>query len=332
MSQSIEKHEFVVVGGGPAGLSAALTASSEHIDTLVLVSSTGLGGQAATSSMIENYPGRLQATGADLTGTMVDQALGFGTEFMGPVLIDEIIANDEGFECISNDNESYLGRYALIATGVEWRKLTARNLPAYLGRGVDYGSPSTLQDYSGLRVSVVGGGNSAGQAAVHLSSFDACNVDMLIRSESLEESMSGYLIDKIRKRENITVHTESTLTAVGGNGRLEDITVNHRGDIIKQMTNRVFILIGSIPKTNWLKDTVERDETGFILTGMTMSSEMRDDFQTRAGRPPFSLETSQPGLFVAGDVRSGATRRIPPAVSDGVNVVADLHKLRSIYS
>lgn len=329
---SPEKHDLIVVGAGPAGLSAAITAESERIDTLVLDCSERLGGQAGTSSLIQNYPGFPQGiSGADLAARMVDQALTFTTEFIAPVTVQEIEAVEGGVSVTTGERSTYLGQAVLLSTGVDYRYLRARNLAAYLGRGAKYGSPDTSLQYPDKDIFVVGGANSAGQAAVHLSEFDGSRVHILVRGKSIEDKMSGYLVDKIMDRSNIEVHTETELVGVDGNGHLEKVTLQTNEGNSEMPADEVFVLIGSVPKTAWLPPSVALDDQGFVMAGSDIPKDIQDQFEdTSGGRQPLPHETSIPGLFVAGDVRCGTHKRVALACGDGAGVVPELHRLRQL--
>lgn len=329
-----ERHDLIVIGAGPAGLSAALTAESERIGTLVLDMSSRLGGQAGTSSFIENYPGfPIGISGDELMSRILDQALRFDTQFMAPVRVTDVEPVDEGILVHSDDRDQYVGTFALLSTGVDFRLLRARNLSAYLGRGATYGSPVRTADYSNNEVIVVGGANSAGQAAVHLAEFSACKVNMLVRAGSLEDKMSGYLVDKVKSHRNIHIHTNTELVGVDGNGHLERVTVQSGDHHRFLKADQVFVMIGSSPKTNWLPDGVAKDAQGFVMAGIDLPPEVRAEFVDKTnGREPFSHETSIPGLFVAGDVRCGTNKRVALAVGDGAAVVPELHRFRELQS
>jgi thioredoxin reductase (NADPH) len=335
MNRSERIHDLIIIGGGPAGLSAAINAESERVDTLVVDDSPQIGGQAGTTSLIENYPGFPQGiNGPDLMARIVDQALRFDTEFMGPTRISGIERTETGLMIVhADDREVFQGRYVLLSTGVETRQLRARNVAAYRGRGVTYGPPSQSVDYHNKTVYIVGGGNSAGQAAYKLSEFDACDVHILIRGDSVEENMSGYLIDKLKTKSNIIIHTNTELSGVDGNGHLDKVTLLNKTDntTSEEKADGVFVFIGAVPKTNWLSPAILRDEQGFVLAGSDLSEDARSIFveQTK-GRKPYGHETSMPGVFVAGDVRSGTGKRVALAVGDGVAVVPEIHRLRSL--
>lgn len=319
-------YDLIIVGGGPAGLSAAINAESESLNTLVLDAAPQLGGQAGTSSLIENYPGFPEGvSGRRLTSLMIDQALRFSTEFMAPMRAEEIEATDEGL-AVREDSEVVLGRTVLISSGVEYRRLIVPNLAAYSGRGVTYGSPRVTDDYCDRTVYVVGGANSAGQAAMHLASFSGCQVHMLVRGKSIEEKMSSYLSERISSTPNIEVLTESEVVSVDGDGHLKELTVQKSGEAVTLPADDLFVLIGAVPKTGWLPDGVARDASGFVLAGGDVEGEARRAFKELHGRAPLTHETSMPGLFVAGDVRSGTTKRVASAVGDGATTVPDLHK------
>lgn len=321
-----EKYDLLVVGAGPAGLSAAINAESESIDALVIDAADRLGGQAGTSSLIENYPGFPGGvSGKQLTGLMVDQALKFNTEFLAPLRAERIEPVDEGF-LVHHDSETILGRAVLVSAGVEYRHLLVPNLAAYLGRGVSYGSPNINEAFSGKEVFVVGGANSAGQAAMHLSKFTDCNVNLLVRGRSIEEKMSSYLSDRIMNTDNINVHTETEVVAVDGDGHLNELTLQN-GESRKQVSaDELFVMIGAVPRTSWLPEGIERDKHGFVMAGGEVNEESRKMFIDAHKRPPLSHETTVPGLFVAGDVRSGTIKRVASAVGDGATVVPDIHK------
>ena len=325
----VECHDLVVVGAGPAGLSAAINAESERIDTLVLESNNRLGGQAVTSTRIENYPGFPEGvTGEELMGRMIDQALKFTTEFMAPLRAERLERTGDGILVHSDEGETFLGRSVLISCGVEYRRLRARNFAAYLGRGAMYGSPNISVPYENKRIVVVGGANSAGQAALHLSR--ACEVHLLVRGKGVEDKMSAYLADRIVDNNNVHVHTETEVTAVDGDGRLKKVTVKH-GDTLQDMdADELFVLIGAEPKTHWLPEGITRDKAGFVVAGSDLPAEAREQFADQSsGRQPFAHETSMPGLFVAGDGRSSTIKRVASAVGDGAGVIPELHRYLS---
>lgn len=326
----IERFDLIAIGGGPAGLAAAINAESERLTTLVIDSGHQLGGQAGTSTLIENYPGFPGGvSGEELTDRIVEQALRFNTTFIGPTRATELRPREDGVEVCLDDAERQFGQFVLIAAGVEYRRLNAPNLAAYLGRGVIYGSPARSQDYSRSHVFVVGGANSAGQAAAHLASFEGCDVHLLVRGDNVEKGMSGYLVDKLATHTNLTVHTQTELACVDGNGKLGEVTLRTGEETTRLPADFVFVLIGSIPKTDWLSGVVERDAQGFIITGSGMNTKMRTAFEKRAGRPPLPNETSQPGVFAAGDVRADTVKRVAYAIGDGSAVVPQIHRARS---
>jgi thioredoxin reductase (NADPH) len=329
-----ERHDLVVIGAGPAGLNAALTAQSERIKTMVVDGGVRVGGQAATSSKIENYAGFPDGiSGHDLTALMVKQALKFNTTFMGPSRVTDVLPVEEGMLVCTDEGEKYLGQVALLTTGVEYKSLKARNMSAYTGLGVNYGPAPIAADYSDKKVIVIGGANSAGQAAVNFSAFQACEVDLIIRAASIEEKMSGYLIDQIAERENINVQTSTEVIGVDGNGTLNKATLYNNGtkEARDVDVDEIFVFIGSIPKTLWLPDAVLRDEKGFVMSGVDLPAEQREEFMKQTGgRPPFGHETSMPGLFVAGDVRSGIPKRVNIATGDGANAVVEIHSYRQL--
>lgn len=325
-------NDLIVVGSGPAGLGAAFGGESERIEILVIDDRPQVGGQAGTSAWIENYGGFPEGiSGIDLMGKFADQAAKFGAIFDGPSKVDTVEVIDEGFLIRTDTGEEHLGKNVLLSTGVKPRLLrNVTNLPIYLGRGVTYGSHNLSVDYSGKSVSVIGGGNSAGQAAYKLS--EACDVNLFIRGDSIEKGMSGYLIDKIMNSKTINVFTHTEVEGVGGDGRLQSVTVfdSEKQERMQMDTDELFILIGSEPNTNWLPSEVVRDKRRYIVTGSALSDDERKAFMEKTnGRQPLSNETSMPGVFAAGDVRSGMGKRINFAQADGTVVITNLHLLRA---
>ncbi|MEO6508621.1 MAG: NAD(P)/FAD-dependent oxidoreductase [Patescibacteria group bacterium] len=325
-------NELIVVGSGPAGLSAAIGGGSERLNTLVLDDRHDVGGQASLTSMIRNYPGFPHGvTGPDLMGAMTDQALGFGTQFIGPSRVTNISQTAEGLSVVTEDNEFYEAKFVLISIGVDRKPLKGRNVAAYKGRGVNYGPPSSPESYKNKRVVVIGSGNSAGQAAYKLSEYENCEVHILIKGDSIEDNMSGYLIDELQKR-NVIVHTNTQLTGVDGDGKLERVGIvdNKTQESTELNASEVFVFIGAVPKTHWLPEAIRRDSQGYVLAGSGLPEDVRGEFieQTK-GRKPLAHETSMPRVFVAGDVRSGTNKRIALAVGDGTGVVPEIHELRA---
>lgn len=319
--------DLIIVGGGPAGLSAAVNASSEKIGTLLLDGNQRLGGQAGTSSNIENYAGfPCGVTGQDLADRMVKQALRFGTEMLAPVMASRIVRDESGLLCVSDDaGDRFLTRSVVLASGVRYRRLPIPNVVAYLGNGVSYGSPSLQDSYTDQELFVIGGANSAGQAAVHLSDCPNCTVHIVVRGDSLDLKMSHYLIEKIEERSNIQVHTKSEVVRLIGEDKLERVIMRSPEGDREMPADRLFAMIGAVPNTIWLDGTIALDR-GYILGGRDLPQEARDAFQEGCGRPPFDSETSMPGVFVTGDVRANAVRRVAAAVGAGSMVVPDLHR------
>ncbi len=325
-----ESRDLIIVGAGPAGLNAAINAESEGLNTLVVDAADYPGGQAAKSTRIENYggfPGGV--SGSELTGKMVDQALGFSTTFIGPCRVEELEPTEDGI-IVRDDTEEFLGKTVLLAMGVGYKRLVVQNLFAYLGRGVHYGTPSLEEERPKGDLYVVGGANSAGQAAVYLSESEACRVNLLIRGDDIRKSMSEYLVERLEKAENVTIQTNTQVVGVDGNGSLGEITLKRSaGDEPteeKVPANRLFIFIGAEPKTAWLRNIVDVDPKGFVVTGRDLPDESRDAFQDQTGRLPFEHETRMPGVFAAGDIRCGTTKRVVVAGADGVIAVGELHR------
>jgi thioredoxin reductase (NADPH) len=321
-------YDLIVVGSGPSGLAAAVYGASEGLDTLVLEREAP-GGQAGQSSRIENYLGfPVGLSGADLARRAVTQATRFGAEILTPQEVCGLEVQSPYKVIKLADGKEITCHALLVATGVSYRKLDAPGIEDLTGAGVYYGAAITealaAKDQDCF---VVGGGNSAGQAAMYLSGF-ARNVTILVRGESLSETMSQYLIEQINATSNIRVLKRTTVSKVEGNGRLEKVTIrNSMSDEEETLpAAALFIFIGAMPRTDWLAGIVERDKSGFLLTG----PELMRDGKSPAGWPlkrdPFWLETSVPGIFAAGDVRARSVKRIASAVGEGSMAVQFIHQ------
>jgi thioredoxin reductase (NADPH) len=304
------RFDVVVVGAGPAGLAAAVYASSEGLDALV-VEHEAIGGQAGSSSRIRNYLGFSRGvTGAELAQRAYQQAWVFGTQFLLMRRIEALSAVDEGFIVSIAEGPDVEARSVVLAMGVSYRRLGIPALEELIGTGVFYGaSPSDAQLFTGGSVFVVGGGNSAGQAAVHLSRY-ASDVTLLVRGTTLATTMSQYLLDEIELRANIDVRLSTQVVDGGGDGRLERLVLRDETGENEVAADGLFVLIGAQPNTDWLPPGIARDEYGFVVTG--------------AGEHMF--ESSLPGVFAIGDVRSGSVKRVASAVGEGSVVIQQVHR------
>ena len=313
-------YDLAVVGGGPAGLTAAMYAASEGLTTLLL-EREAVGGQAGSTSLIRNYLGFPRGiSGRELTSRAVEQVMAMGAEMVFVRSAVGLKARGEDLLLTLGDGSQALSRTVVIATGVTYRRLEVPGLDELLGAGVFYGAAVTeAAALEGQRAFVVGGANSAGQAAVHLARF-ASQVTLLVRGPSLSTSMSAYLIEEIERASNISVWANAAVTGVRGDGRLEAISVWHSATGREQIepADGLFVLIGADPHSDWLAETVERDAKGFLLTGPDLSHWPLD-------RPPLSQETSAPGVFAAGDVRHGSVKRVASAVGEGAAAIQETH-------
>lgn len=319
-------YDTIIIGGGPAGLSAAVNAASEGLKTLVLDSEQRFGGQAGTSTLIENYAGFAQGvTGDALTSAMIDQTRKFKAELKAPARVCGVTRHEDGrLVVLTDDGVGYCARTAILAVGVQYRTIDAGGLTDYLGRGVSYGSPALGNDYTGKIVYVIGGANSAGQAALHLSGCDNCVVHVLIRGNDIGSKMSQYLVERIDERKNIHVHLNSELESVEGDDALEAVSVRDgNGDIWRGKADNIFILVGATPKIHWLNQGIERDKHGFLPTGNNIDIPA---FRSQYDRLPYGHESSLAGLFIAGDVRSGSVKRCSSAVGEGAVAVSEVHQ------
>jgi thioredoxin reductase (NADPH) len=313
--------DVAIVGAGPAGLSAAVYAASEGLSTMIIDPSVP-GGQAGTSSRIRNYLGFPRGlSGSELTNRATEQAWLFGAEFLLAREVKQLYRAEDGFVLALSDDTDVTARAVVLATGVDWRRLAVPSVEALLGAGVFYGAAGTEADaLQGEPVFVIGGGNSAGQAAVHLARH-AHSVTILIRGESLAASMSEYLIRELELIENVTVRALTEVVAASGQTRLQQLTLRHRGTGAEAQVDAaaLFVMIGGQPHTEWLPEEVQRDAQGYLLTGAEVSA-------PASARQPLYLETSLPGVFAVGDVRHGATRRVAPSVGSGAVAIGLVHQ------
>ena len=320
-------YDLIVVGAGPAGLAAAVYGASEGVRTL-LVDKETTGGQAGTSSKIENYLGFPKGlSGADLARRATAQASRFGAEILTAQEIVKISVRDPNRIVTLADGSELACRAVIIATGVSVRRLDVPGIDAVTGAGVYYGAARTeAANYEGEHVYVVGGANSAGQGAVFLSQY-ARRVSMLDRG-SLAESMSSYLIDQIDRRDNIDVQLGVEIVAVHGTERLEAITIRDRetGEERRELTPGIFVFIGATPHTEMLGDLVELSPAGFVLTGPDLRLNGKWPSTWKLKRDPYLMETSVPGIFAAGDVRYGVMRRVASAVGQGSTAINFVHE------
>ncbi len=323
-----EVFDVAVAGGGPAGLAAAVYASSEGLSTVV-VEDEAVGGQAGTSSMIRNYPGFSQGiSGATLAQEMRRQAWAFGTTFLYMRQAQSLSRNDGHYRLALSDGGVLAARTVIIATGVAYRRLGIPALEDLQGRGVFYGAAaSEAPAMRGRNVFVAGAGNSAGQAALHLARW-ARQVTILVRAPSLAASMSDYLIRQIDATPNMDVcyHMQVADGTGTGTGHLQSLVLEDIASGARRTVpaDALFVLIGAQPRTEWLGDAVARDRWGFIRTGPDLPA---GTYARRlAGRPPLPLETSLPGVFAAGDVRRGSVKRVASAVGEGAAIIPLIHR------
>jgi thioredoxin reductase (NADPH) len=321
-----ELYDVVVVGSGPAGLTAAVYAASEGLRTVVL-ERLAPGGQAGTSARIENYPGFPDGiSGADLTRGAHGQALRFGAEILVGVEIIRAVPESGGtFQLTLSSGGVLRGRSGVIATGVAYRRLEAPGVEELIGCGVAYGSaPAQAAAHRDQDVVLVGGANSAGQAALHLAAY-ARSVTMIVRTDALETGMSRYLVERILEHSKITVLTGTRVTRAAGAPRLQRVTVaDGQGHGRELRADAMYVLIGGEPLTAGVAGWLRRDERGYLMTGGDLQRDGDAD-SWPLPRDPLPLESSQPGLFVAGDVRHGSIKRVASAVGEGATAIALLH-------
>ena len=318
-----DRYDVAIVGAGPAGLAAAVYAASEGLHT-VLIEPEALGGQAGTSSRIRNYLGFARGvSGAELTRRAYEQARVFGAElvFTRRALGVEARGDDRVVR-LSGGTEA-IARAVVIATGVSYRRLGVERLERLVGMGVFYGAASSeARAMAGQDVVVVGGGNSAGQAALHLAR-SAARVTLLVRGRSLAAGMSDYLVKELAVTRNVDVRVGTRVVDGRGEHRLEGVVVEDAGTGAREELDAIalFALIGAEPRTEWLADGLLRDEAGYVRSGGDVPPD-----RWPPGRPPMLLETSLPGVFVAGDVRHGSVKRVAAAVGEGSMAIGSVHQ------
>ena len=321
-------YDVVIIGAGPAGLAASVYGASEGLKTL-LVERHSPGGQAGTSSRIENYLGfPTGLSGAELTRRAVTQASRLGAELLLPGYVKDIRQKD-GYKKIILDNDTCIDSHAVvITTGVDYRKLDTKGIGDFTGAGIYYGAAMTeAAAFRDKEVFVVGGGNSAGQAAMYLSKF-AKNVYILVRKENLVSTMSTYLIDQLGTRPNIHLMGKKEISEAAGSGKLEELTiedVDTKGRETRK-ADALFIFIGARPYTDWIGLDIIKDEKGFLETGRDLKTYSNFGKIWKQERDPYLLETSCPGIFAAGDVRAGAMNRVASAVGEGSMAISFVHK------
>jgi thioredoxin reductase (NADPH) len=324
-------YDLAIIGGGPAGLAAAVYGASEGLHT-VIIEREAPGGQAGMSSRIENYLGFPNGlSGGDLARRAVVQAQRFGVEILSPQEAKSV-RTEGSYRIIKLADGNEISCHALmIATGVQWRRLQAPGIDRLQGAGVYYGGGSTEAfSCKGETVYVVGGANSAGQAAMNFSRY-ADRVVILVRGASLASTMSQYLIDQIKETPNIQLWTHASIAEAHGDTHLEEISVlcSDTNKTERVPANAMFIFIGALPQTDWIGELVQRDERGFILTGPDLMWDGKRPHGWTLERDPFLLETNIPGLFAVGDVRHGSVKRVASGVGEGSVAVQFIHQYLS---
>ena len=324
-------YDLAIVGGGPAGLAAAVYGASEGLNT-VIIEKEAPGGQAGMSSRIENYLGFPSGlSGGELARRAVVQAQRFGVEILAPQEVVSVRAEDPYRFIKMADGEEISCHALMVATGVQWRRLAAPGIDRLQGAGVYYGGGTTeALSCKGEIVYVVGGANSAGQAAMNFSKY-ADKVVMLLRGDSLSSTMSRYLIDQIKATANIQLWSHASVAEVHGDTHLEEVSVlcSDTNKVERVPASSMFIFIGALPRTDWLSGVVERDERGFVLTGPDLIRDGDHPKGWSLERDPFLLETNVPGIFAVGDVRHGSVKRVASGVGEGSVAVQFIHQYLS---
>ncbi len=324
---SLSEYDLTIVGAGPAGLAAAVYAASEGLRA-VAIEAVAPGGQAGTTSMIENYLGFPQGiSGSELATWATAQAKRFGAEVLLARRLAAVTRDGPGYVAHLSDGSALRSRALLVASGVDWRRLDVPGIDELLGSGVYYGAgPSEAVTCSGCRVVIVGGGNSAGQAVIRFSRY-ATRVTLLVRGRSLEASMSQYLISQLTALGNVEVRTNTEVVSLESDTRLRELTVSTGGTTARLSADALFVCIGGVPRTQGAANVgLALDAAGYVRTGADLRSSPEALDGWSLSRQPLPLETSMPGLFAAGDVRSGSIKRCAAAIGEGSMAVSLVHQ------
>ncbi len=326
---ALSEYDVAIVGAGPAGLAASVYAASEGLRT-VAVEAVAPGGQAGTTSMIENYLGFPQGiSGNELATRATAQARRFGTEILLARRLVDLSNDGSGYSVSLSDGTIVRTRSVILASGVDWRRLEVPGIEELLGAGVYYGAgPSEALSCRGCRVAVVGGGNSAGQAVVRFSRY-ASHVTLLVRGSTLAASMSQYLIDRVSNLDNVDIRTSTEVVGLEADGRLHGLVVSsgEDGGIGRLAVDELFICIGGTPRTKGAgKIGLVTDPSGYVRTGIDLAAAPGSLDGWSLSRQPLPLETNMPGLFAAGDVRSGSIKRCAAAIGEGAMAVSLAHR------
>jgi thioredoxin reductase (NADPH) len=324
---SLSEYDLTIAGAGPAGLAAAVYAASEGLRA-VAIEAVAPGGQAGTTSMIENYLGFPQGiSGSELATRATAQARRFGAEVLLARRLVDVTRDGPGYVAHLSDGTALRSRAILLASGVDWRRLEVPGIDELLGSGVYYGAgPSEAATCSGCRVVIVGGGNSAGQAVIRFSRY-AAHVTLLVRGHSLEASMSQYLISQVMALGNVEVRTNAQVVGVESDVRLRALMVSSGGTVARLSADALFVCIGGVPRTQGAANLgVALDGAGYVRTGAELNSSPDALDGWSLSRQPLPLETGLPGLFAAGDVRSGSIKRCAAAIGEGSMAVALVHQ------
>jgi thioredoxin reductase (NADPH) len=323
----LSEYDLTIVGAGPAGLAASVYAASEGLRA-VAIESVAPGGQAGTTSMIENYLGFPQGiSGSELATRATAQARRFGAEILLARRLADITRDGPEYVSTLSDGTSVRSRTLLLAGGVDWRRLEVPGIDELLGSGVYYGAgPSEAVTCNGCRVAIIGGGNSAGQAVIRFSRY-AARVTLLVRGSSLEASMSQYLIRQVSKLGNVEVRTNTEVVDLESDGHLQALVLSSKGSSERLPADALFVCIGGEPRTKGARQVgLALDAAGYVRTGAQFSSPAGAPDGWNLSRQPLPLETNLPGLFASGDVRSGSIKRCAAAIGEGSMAVALVHQ------
>jgi thioredoxin reductase (NADPH) len=324
---SLSEYDLTIVGAGPAGLAAAVYAASEGLRA-VAIEALAPGGQAGTTSMIENYLGFPQGiSGSELATRANAQAKRFGAEVLLARRLTDVARDGTGYVARLSDGSAIRSRSMLVASGVDWRRLEVPGIDELLGSGVYYGAgPSEAVTCNGCQVVIVGGGNSAGQAVIRFSRY-AARVTLVVRGGSLAASMSQYLISQIAELGNVEVRTKTEVVGLESDTRLRGLTLSSEGNVARLSADALFICIGGVARTQGAANVgLALDDDGFVRTGAELGTSPNALHGWPLPRPPLPLETSLPGMFAAGDVRSGSIKRCAAAIGEGSMAVALVHQ------